>query len=170
MGEGVAETRSVLLQGLNSPFGMALVGGLLTFVIQAFVAGYPELRNQVVESFQKIRSWLQQSAPFGLNPDKLLSSINGMLGVRGDPSDFDAWAASGCTGWDYAHVLPYFVRAETYERPGDPFRGTNGPQHVSHLRGIHPLTEEFIAAAMEAAAVTASSDLTGSSSAAKDRS
>ena len=28
-GDGVAETRSVLLQGLNSPFGMALVGGTL---------------------------------------------------------------------------------------------------------------------------------------------
>lgn len=28
-GDGVAETRSVLLQGLNSPFGMALVGGQL---------------------------------------------------------------------------------------------------------------------------------------------
>lgn len=78
------------------------------------------------------------------------SSINGMLWVRGDPSDFDGWAAAGCEGWDYAHVLPYFVRAETYERPGDPHRGNGGPQHVSHLRGIHPLTEEFIAAAVEA--------------------
>jgi choline dehydrogenase len=78
------------------------------------------------------------------------SSINGMLWVRGDPSDFDAWAAGGCTGWDYEHVLPYFLRAETYERPGDPYRGVKGPQHVSHLRGIHPLTEEFVAAAMEA--------------------
>jgi choline dehydrogenase len=78
------------------------------------------------------------------------SSINGMLWVRGDPSDFDAWAAGGCTGWDYEHVLPYFLRAETYERPGDPYRGAKGPQHVSYLRGIHPLTGEFIAAAMEA--------------------
>ncbi len=78
------------------------------------------------------------------------SSINGMLWVRGDPSDFDGWAASGCEGWDYAQVLPYFLRAETYERPGDPYRGAGGPQHVSHLRGIHPLTGEFIAAALEA--------------------
>jgi len=77
------------------------------------------------------------------------SSINGMLWVRGDPGDFDGWAASGCEGWDYARVLPYFLRAETYERPGDPYRGTGGPQHVSHLRGIHPLTEEFVGAAME---------------------
>jgi choline dehydrogenase len=77
------------------------------------------------------------------------SSINGMLWVRGDPSDFERWAAGGCTGWDYEHVLPYFLRAETYERPGDPYRGAHGPQHVSHLRGIHPLTEEFVAAAME---------------------
>ena len=77
------------------------------------------------------------------------SSINGMLWVRGDPSDFDRWSEAGCDAWDHAHVLPYFARAESYERPGDPERGTGGPQHVSHLRGIHPLTEEFVAAAVE---------------------
>ncbi len=40
------------------------------------------------------------------------SSINGMLYVRGQPEDFDDWAAMGCKGWDFASVLPYFKRAE----------------------------------------------------------
>lgn len=59
--------------------GLALVGGLLTFVIQAFVAGYPELRTQVVDSFREIRTWLQESTPFGLNADNLVESVSGLL-------------------------------------------------------------------------------------------
>src|SRR5688572_30312681 len=36
------------------------------------------------------------------------TSVNGMLYVRGVPSDFDGWAASGNPGWSYREVLPYF--------------------------------------------------------------
>src|SRR5271165_1640098 len=39
------------------------------------------------------------------------SSINGMVYVRGNPADFDRWEEEGCSGWSYAHVLPYFRRA-----------------------------------------------------------
>ena len=44
-----------------------------------------------------------------LNAGRVLggsSSINGMIYVRGDRSDFDGWAYLGCTGWDYESVLP----------------------------------------------------------------
>jgi choline dehydrogenase len=78
------------------------------------------------------------------------SSINAMLWVRGHPADYDGWSKAGCVGWDYESVLPYFVKAETYERPGGPLRGTSGPQHVSHIRGMHPLTYSFIQAAVQA--------------------
>jgi len=77
------------------------------------------------------------------------SSINGMLWVRGHPADFDSWRDSGCEGWDYRSVLPYFIRNERYARPGGPYRGTSGRQYVSHVRDIHPLTEAFIAASVE---------------------
>src|SRR5579871_3734682 len=40
-------------------------------------------------------------------------SINGMVFVRGNRTDYDGWAASGCPGWDYHSVLPYFKRMET---------------------------------------------------------
>src|SRR5262249_10776780 len=43
------------------------------------------------------------------------SSINGMVYVRGNPLDYEAWAAQGCYGWSYAEVLPYFRRAEGRE-------------------------------------------------------
>lgn len=41
------------------------------------------------------------------------SSINGMIYIRGNRLDDDNWRdAYGCTGWGYADLLPYFLRAE----------------------------------------------------------
>ena len=34
--------------------------------------------------------------------------INGMVYFRGNPRDYDAWAAAGATGWSYREILPYF--------------------------------------------------------------
>ncbi len=79
------------------------------------------------------------------------SSINGMLYVRGNPSDFDIWAQMGCRGWSYAEVLPFFRKSETYRNGGDPeFRGTDGPLQVEDYRTILPLTHRFIEAAQQA--------------------
>ncbi len=42
------------------------------------------------------------------------SSINGMIFQRGNPLDYERWAADpGMVDWDYAHCLPYFKRMET---------------------------------------------------------
>lgn len=42
------------------------------------------------------------------------SSINGMVFQRGNPLDYERWAADkGMETWDYAHCLPYFKRLET---------------------------------------------------------
>lgn len=77
------------------------------------------------------------------------SSINGMLFVRGQPADFDAWSRMGNHGWSYEEVLPYFRRIETTTF-GDPaLRGRSGPMHVSGLRTRHPLGEVFAAALHE---------------------
>src|SRR5262249_35287981 len=78
------------------------------------------------------------------------SSTNAMLWGRGHPNDFERWSALGAKGWDYQSVLPYFIRAETFEGVGDGTRGTSGPQHVSPVRIDHPLTDAFIDAAVEA--------------------
>jgi choline dehydrogenase len=59
------------------------------------------------------------------------SSINGMLYIRGAPADFDGWSAEGCTGWDYASVLPHFRAIETFEGGADAYRGGSGPLSVS---------------------------------------
>jgi len=56
------------------------------------------------------------------------SSINGMIFQRGNPLDYERWAADpGMGTWDYAHCLPYFKRMETCMAGGDQYRGTTGP-------------------------------------------
>src|SRR4051812_34410397 len=42
------------------------------------------------------------------------SSINGMIFQRGNPLDYERWAAEpGLEQWDHAHCLPYFKRVGT---------------------------------------------------------
>src|SRR4051812_2057210 len=47
------------------------------------------------------------------------SSVNGMVWVRGNPADYDGWAARGCTGWDYASVRPALDALTGPIRPSD---------------------------------------------------
>jgi choline dehydrogenase len=78
------------------------------------------------------------------------SSVNGQVWTRGDPGDFDEWAALGCTGWDFESVLPYFKRAETFVDGADSYRGGSGPVHVSWPGVEDALTEAFVEAAQQA--------------------
>jgi len=57
--------------------GLALIGALLGFVIQAFINGLPALQAQVVNSVQQIRVWLQHP-PFGLPPIKLQNLLDSL--------------------------------------------------------------------------------------------
>jgi choline dehydrogenase len=77
------------------------------------------------------------------------SSVNVMGWTRGHRNDFDGWAESGCTGWDYEAVLPYFRRSETWEGAANGYRGDRGPIHVSNPRVEHPMTQVFIEAAQQ---------------------
>jgi choline dehydrogenase len=78
------------------------------------------------------------------------SSINGMAYVRGHARDYDRWAQTGLAGWDYAHVLPYFKRAETRAQGGDDYRGGDGPLHVATGACSNPLYQAFIEAGRQA--------------------
>jgi choline dehydrogenase len=88
------------------------------------------------------------------------SSINGMLYVRGNPADFDRWAALGNPGWSYADLLPYFRKLETTEFGDDQMRGRMGPLHVERLRSRHSMGEPFEAAA-ESAGLARNPDYNG---------
>jgi len=78
------------------------------------------------------------------------SSINGMAYVRGHARDYDRWAQAGLKGWDYAHLLPYFKRAESREVGGDLYRGSLGPLHVATGACRNPLHQAFIEAGRQA--------------------
>lgn len=77
------------------------------------------------------------------------SSINGMLYVRGNPADYDRWSKSGCDGWSYDEVLPYFKRLESTSLGDSSLRGRSGPMAVNPLRSRHPLADVFVEAATE---------------------
>ena len=74
-------------------------------------------------------------------------SINAMVHVRGQPHDFDDWAALGNAGWGWTDVLPYFKKAEDHDLGESAYHGAGGPQHVTDISAhAHPLCQTFIAA------------------------
>jgi choline dehydrogenase len=77
------------------------------------------------------------------------SSINGLIYIRGQPEDYDRWAALGNRGWSWREVLPYFIRSEANERGPSPYHGAQGPQACSDIRERHELMEAIIRGALE---------------------
>ena len=88
------------------------------------------------------------------------SAINGMMFVRGHRDDYDHWSELGCRGWDYASVLPYFMRLESNRRGADEWRGRDGPHSVEDLHIDSLLTHAWVNAAQQAG-IRRSQDLNG---------
>jgi len=81
------------------------------------------------------------------------SSINGMIFQRGNPMDFERWAADpGMADWDYAHCLPYFKRMENClaADQDDAFRGHAGPLVLERGPATNPLFGAFFEAVQQA--------------------
>jgi choline dehydrogenase len=79
------------------------------------------------------------------------SSINGMIFQRGNPLDYERWAAEpGLERWSYAHCLPYFKRMETCLAGADEYRGGEGPLVVERGPATNPLFAAFFAAVQQA--------------------
>src|SRR6478735_11196862 len=81
------------------------------------------------------------------------SSINGQIFQRGNPLDYERWAADpGMGTWDYAHCLPYFKKMETClaAAADDPWRGHDGPLVLERGPATNPLFTAFFAACKEA--------------------
>ena len=79
------------------------------------------------------------------------SSINGMIFQRGNPLDFDEWAAlPGLEHWSHEHCLPYFKRMETSDSGTDTYRGREGPLTLERGRAEGPLFDAFFEAARQA--------------------
>ena len=62
------------------------------------------------------------------------SSINAMIYMRGQKSDYDHWASLGNRGWSWDDVLPVFKRSEDYQHGADDFHGVGGEMRVEEKR------------------------------------
>ncbi|MGI9326791.1 MAG: GMC family oxidoreductase [Pseudomonadales bacterium] len=62
------------------------------------------------------------------------SSINAMIYMRGQRSDFDHWAQLGNRGWGWDDVLPIFKASEDYQHGADEFHGSGGELRVEERR------------------------------------
>ena len=81
------------------------------------------------------------------------SSINGMIFQRGNPLDYERWAADpGMAEWDYAHCLPYFKRMESCMAAAadDEYRGKTGPLPLERGPATTPLFGAFFDAVQQA--------------------
>jgi len=89
-------------------------------------------------------------------------SINGMVYFRGQPQDYDDWAAAGNPGWSWREVLPYFLRSEDNpECRGSPYHGQGGPIRVAHIPTPNPLNRVFLEAFAQVGGYGPCEDFTG---------
>ncbi|MDE2370594.1 MAG: GMC family oxidoreductase N-terminal domain-containing protein [Burkholderiales bacterium] len=79
------------------------------------------------------------------------SSINGMIYMRGQARDYDAWAQD-CddAAWRWNACLPYFERHEDHWRGAAPGHGAGGEWRVERQRLSWEILDAFAAAAREA--------------------
>jgi 5-(hydroxymethyl)furfural/furfural oxidase len=76
------------------------------------------------------------------------SSINGMMAIRGLPSDFGDWVARGAKGWSFDDVLPFYRRCETDLDFSGEMHGADGPLPIRRI--MEPQWPPFARAARRA--------------------
>ena len=62
------------------------------------------------------------------------SSINAMIYMRGQKSDYDYWASLDNRGWSWDEVLPVFKKSEDYQHGENEFHGEGGELRVEERR------------------------------------
>lgn len=55
------------------------------------------------------------------------SAVNTCIALRGQPEDYDEWAALGCPEWAWSKCLPAFIRLETDQDVKNELHGRDGP-------------------------------------------
>lgn len=100
---------------------------------------------------------IQSSVPRG----KLVggsSAINATYALRGQPEDYDGWAAAlGNPSWSWDQCLPFFRKLEDdADFGGDPVHGRGGPIHVRRDQPATRAEEAYLAACLELGHTSAS--------------
>jgi choline dehydrogenase len=85
------------------------------------------------------------------------SSINAMIYIRGNASDYDEWRE---LGWGWEEMLPYFKRSEDNVRGASELHGVGGPLRVSDGTSRTGLSQAFVDACA-AAGLPANEDFNG---------
>ncbi|XP_046750608.1 glucose dehydrogenase [FAD, quinone]-like [Diprion similis] len=78
---------------------------------------------------------------------------NGMIYLRGNPTDYNNWAAMGNKGWTWDEVKPFFLKAEDngeIDRVGRFWHATGGPLSVERYPYRPPFADSILEAAVEA--------------------
>lgn len=138
-------TKRVLLLeagGDNDSFLVSMPKGFgKTLSNPAHVWSYPA--TPLPESATQAPTWLSGK---GLGGG---SAVNGMLYVRGQPQDYQAWAQVAGPEWGWAKMKQAFRAIEDHELGDDGNRGVGGPIGVSVNRLRDRMTERFIQAGVE---------------------
>ncbi len=77
------------------------------------------------------------------------SSINAMIYMRGQRSDYDHWASLGNRGWSWDDVLPVFKHSEDYQHGADDYHGVGGEMRVEERRVSWEILDAWRDAAAE---------------------
>ncbi len=78
------------------------------------------------------------------------SAINGMVWTRGVPDDYNGWAQRGLPDWTWEKVLARYKSLENYWAGPGEWHGGDGPQPITRLETLHPLSSAFLAAGQQA--------------------
>ncbi len=124
---------------------------------RGFLIRAPAMVAAMVPGRPKINNWAFQTVPQpGLNGRRGYqprgralggsSAINAMLYVRGHSADYDEWADLGAEGWDWASVLPYFLKAEGNVRRSSALHADMGPLQVADQAQPRGISRAFIEA------------------------
>ena len=104
--------------------------------------------------------WMMKTAPeAGLNGRSLVyprgkvlggcSSVNGMIYMRGQATDYRHWRQLGNPGWGWDDVLPYFLKSEDHHAGKSQHHGAGGEWKVSKQRLEWEILEAFQQGASE---------------------
>lgn len=77
------------------------------------------------------------------------SSINAMIYMRGQRTDYDHWESLGNRGWGWDDVLPVFKKSESYQHGANEFHGADGELRVEERRVNWEVLDAWREAAQE---------------------
>ncbi len=88
------------------------------------------------------------------------SSVNGMLYLRGNMENYNGWAASGCEGWSFEDILPFYKKLENHEDGETAYHGASGPIQVTRHPAdqVSPVSNAFVRAASEVCGIPIGND------------